>query len=97
MSCGSLEQRGDTRHFSGEDRIPALQELRVGDADPEQAAQCGEEFGFADLSPFVPLIGFIARGKSPCQMCRVAVGVVGPARKRLFEIDIEHHAAEIEQ
>src|SRR5436190_2215427 len=39
----------------------------------------------------------MVRGKSPCQMRGLAAGVARPARERLFEIDIEHHAAEIEQ
>src|SRR3954465_76356 len=71
--------------------------MRVGDANPEQSTECAEKFGITDLSFFVPLIDFIARGNSPDQTRRLTAGVAGPACNRLVEIDVEYNAADIEQ
>ena len=45
----------------------------------------------------MPLIDFVARTKLAGEMCGLAAGMSGPARKRFFEINIEHDPAEIEQ
>ena len=94
---GAFEQRRDARHFAGEDPIPSFQKLGVRYFDLEQTAQRGEKFGIADLAPLMALIEFVAPGKSTREMRRLAARVTGPAGDDLAEIDIEHHAAEIEQ
>ena len=63
---------------------------------PSEARKPCKEFGVADLARLVALIDVVAR-KSPDEMRCLAAGVTGPAGQRLVEIDIEHHAAEIEQ
>jgi hypothetical protein len=44
----------------------------------------------------VALVNFVAH-KSSHELRGLAAGVTGPARQRLVEVDIEHHAAEVEQ
>ena len=95
--CGAFEQLRNAGNFAGEDLIPSFQELGVGQLDAEQCAECGKKFGVADLAPLVPLIEFVAPGKSTCEMGYLTARVSGPAGDNLAEIDIEHHAAEIEQ
>src|ERR1700676_2685367 len=93
---GARQQLGDAGYFARKDRVPAFKELRVGEIDTKRGAQACKELGVTDLALLVAPIKFVAR-KPPDQMRRLASGVTGPAGKRSVEVDIEHHAAEIEQ
>ena len=93
---GARQHRSDTGHFAGEDRVPSLEKLGVGDVDSERAAQAFEESGVADLAPFVPPPGIVGR-EPPDQLRRLAAGMAGPTGHHLVEVDIEHDPAEIEQ
>ena len=79
-----------------ENRVPPFKKLRVGKVDAQRGAQARKELGVADFTLLVVPIKFVAR-KSSHKMRRLASGVTGPAVKRPVEVDIEHHAAEIEQ
>src|SRR6202158_1349813 len=93
---GALEQRLDAGHFAREDRVPPLKELGIGDANAHRRPEALKEFGVTDLALLVAPIDFVTR-KSPGQLRYLAACVTGPASQGLVEIDIEHHAAEIEQ
>src|SRR5712671_3784114 len=95
--CGARQELGDAGHFACEDRVPSFQELGVRELDAEQGAEGGKKLGVADLTLLVALIEFVAPGKSSREMSGLAAGVTGPAGDHLAEVDIEHHAAEIEQ
>ena len=94
---GARQQLRDTRHFADENLVPSFQDLSVREFDAEQLAKGGKEFSVADLALLVPLIKFVAPGKPSPQLRDLATGVTGPAGDHLAEIDIEHHAAEVEQ
>src|ERR1700730_1792287 len=94
--CGARKQRRDAGHLADEDRVPAFEELRIGNADAECGADAGKKLGVADLSLFVPVIQFVAR-KPPDEINGLAAGVTSPARKCPMQVDIQHDAAEIEQ
>ena len=83
-------------HLTGEDRVPAFQELGVRNLDTERGAQARKELRVADLAPLVTMPGIVRR-KPRDELCRFASRVCGPGGEHSAEIDIEHDAAEIEQ
>ncbi len=93
---GALELRRDAFHLAGEDRVPALEELFVGDGDTERATQIVEKGLVADRASLVMMVRFVdheARG----DIGWLASGMACPAGQRPGEIDVEDDAAEIEQ
>src|SRR5258706_9616998 len=92
--CCALKQRRDAGYFAGEEGVPSFEELVIGYLDAEQCAECCKKLGVADLAPLVPLIKFVAPGKSSHEISRLAACVSSPAGDNLAKIDIEHHAAE---
>jgi hypothetical protein len=92
----ACQQRIDAGHFAGEDRVPALEKLRVRQGDAERGAQRLEEFGIAGVSGLVTPED-LALPKRPGQIGRRTAGMPGPACQHLAEVDIDDHAAKIEQ
>ena len=90
------QERLDAGYFADEDRVPSFKKFGVREIDAELGTQARKERRVADLSLFMTVIEFVAR-KPPHQMLWLASGVAGPAAKCPVEIDVEHHAAEVEQ
>ena len=94
--CGPRQKPLDVGHLAGEDRVPALKKLRVGNGDAERGAQAVEIVGIADPADLVMPVRFAAY-EAFDDVGRRATGMRSPAGDRLAEIDVEDDAAEIEQ
>ena len=93
---GGREQGSDARHLAGEDRVPAFEELGVGDVDTERPAQVCEECGVVDPADLV-MPEAVVDDEAAGEFGRCAAGMLRPARHHLVKVDVEHDAADIEQ
>ena len=96
MLAGAGQLRLDPRHLADENRVPAFQQLGVGQGDAEPVAEAGEERGVVDLAALVAVIDLVQH-EAGRQIGRGAAGLIGPDRQHAVEIDVDHHPAEIEQ